>query len=148
MNQAPTVITPRVSKVHERIDRVGAGMSFACAIHCVLMPFVIGVLPLLGLGFLADHKAEAIFVSFSVLLALASLCWGYRSHGKSHLFAILFLSASLIATGLFVVTDKEHMYFVVAGAVGITISHVLNRKLCQSCADCSSREKSSKSCCS
>ena len=130
--------------VHARIDKVGAGMSFACAIHCMLMPLVIGVLPLLGLGFLADHTAEAVFVSFSVLLALTSLCWGYRSHGKKYLFAILALSAALIATGIWIVAEDHHTLFVVLGACGITLSHILNKRLCASCSTCT---ESDHSCC-
>jgi MerC mercury resistance protein len=30
------------------IDRIGAGVSFVCAVHCALMPFVIALLPFVG----------------------------------------------------------------------------------------------------
>ncbi len=130
-------LSPRLT-LHSRIDKVGAGMSFACAVHCLLMPFVLGVLPLLGLGFLADHTAELVFVCISVALALASLCWGYRTHGNVNVFVILFLSAALIATGLLVVHEEHHLYFVVSGALGITASHLLNHRLCKTCTSCAS----------
>ena len=129
-------VAPAPRVLHDRVDRIGAGMSFACAIHCVLMPLVIGILPLIGLGFLADHTAERIFVGFSICLAVMSLCWGFRTHGRAHLFWILIASASLIGTGLFIVSEQQHVYFVVAGAVGIAITHLMNRRLCRSCTHC------------
>ena len=54
-------------------DRFGATASFLCAIHCALLPFLVAVLPALGLGFLADHRYERAFILFATLLALTSL---------------------------------------------------------------------------
>src|SRR6478672_8405035 len=51
-------------------DRFGATASFLCAIHCALLPFVIAVLPALGLAFLADHRFERGFIAFASVLAL------------------------------------------------------------------------------
>ena len=142
-----SALSSKRSAFHQTLDKAGAGMSAACAIHCILMPFVIGILPVLGLGFLADHEVEIAFVSFSILLALTSLVWGFRTHGKGHLFVLLFLSALLIASGLFLVSESHHIYFVVAGALGISVSHALNLKLCKSCKECESREEEEHRCC-
>ena len=54
-------------------DRLGATASFLCAIHCAALPFVLAVLPLLGLSFLADHRFERGFVMFACALALTAL---------------------------------------------------------------------------
>jgi len=41
------------------LDSLGTTVSIACAIQCSLFPLLIGVLPLLGLGFLlGDEKAD------------------------------------------------------------------------------------------
>ena len=42
------------------VDTIGAFLSFSCAIHCVAMPLLVTILPLLGLGFLASERAELI----------------------------------------------------------------------------------------
>ncbi len=63
-------------------DRVGATASFLCAIHCALLPFVLTLLPLLGLGFLAGHRFERGFVMFAATLALFTLAGGYRRHRR------------------------------------------------------------------
>ena len=61
-------------------DRVGATASFLCAVHCAALPFVIAILPALGLSFLADHRFERIFIACASALALAALIRGYRRH--------------------------------------------------------------------
>jgi len=63
-------------------DRVGATASFLCAIHCALLPFVLALLPFLGLEFLADHRFERDFVFFACTLALFALVGGYRRHQR------------------------------------------------------------------
>ena len=61
-------------------DRVGATASFLCAIHCALLPFVLALLPFVGLEFLADHRFERGFVLFACTLALFAMIRGYRRH--------------------------------------------------------------------
>lgn len=126
--------------VHERVDTVGAGMSLACAVHCMLMPIVVGVLPLIGLSFLADHDIELVFVSLSVLLALLSLCFGYRTHGNARLFTLLAVSAALIVAGFLMIDSAHHIFLLSGGAFGIAVTHLLNRHLCKSCSSCCEHE--------
>ncbi|SEM17070.1 MerC mercury resistance protein [Luteibacter sp. UNCMF331Sha3.1] len=63
-------------------DRLGATASFLCAIHCAALPFVIALLPLIGLSFLADHRFEAGFVGFACVLASFAVVSGYRRHRR------------------------------------------------------------------
>jgi hypothetical protein len=64
------------------VDGVGATVSFACAVHCVAMPLLLASLPLLGLGFLATRGFEAGMIGIAFMLALVSLTWGLRRHGR------------------------------------------------------------------
>ena len=41
-------------------DWLGIGASVLCAIHCAAMPFVVGLLPLIGLSFLADPAFQGV----------------------------------------------------------------------------------------
>ena len=43
---------PRLPGSQAYRDGLGVAASVLCAIHCAAMPFVVGFLPLLGLGFL------------------------------------------------------------------------------------------------
>ena len=71
-----------------RIDRLGAGVSFICAIHCAIVPFAATVLPLLGFGFLADERIERTVLITSIGLASASVCWGIRVHRQRRILLL------------------------------------------------------------
>ena len=57
----------------ELVDNAGACLSFACAIHCLAMPLLIVVLPLVGLGFFVGESAEWVIILSAVALAIGSL---------------------------------------------------------------------------
>lgn len=102
-------------------DRVGATASFLCAIHCALLPFVLALLPLLGLSFLADHAFERGFVFFACLLALTSLINGYRRHHRPFSLWLALPGLSLLILG---VTFAEH-YSIVLHSVLVTCGGLL-----------------------
>ncbi|MEO7072934.1 MAG: MerC domain-containing protein, partial [Rhodanobacter sp.] len=59
---------PANTSLWHAADRVGATASFLCAVHCAALPFVLALLPFVGLGFLADHRFERGFVLFACVL--------------------------------------------------------------------------------
>jgi hypothetical protein len=72
------------------IDSLGTSVSIACAIQCSVFPLLIGVLPLLGLGFLLGEGVEKVFLATSAVLAVGSFSWGFGYHRRFYVF--LFLS--------------------------------------------------------
>ncbi len=122
------------------LDQVGAGLSFACALHCMLTPLVVVTLPLHGLSFLANEMTEIVLLSLAVILAVGSLCWGFRLHKSSRVFFSLGAAVGLIATGRLFAEDTAEVILVVAGAVLLAASHLLNRLLCRTCLDCNHPE--------
>jgi len=102
-------------------DRVGAAASFLCAIHCALLPFVLALLPFVGLEFLAGHRFERGFVFFACLLALFALVRGYRRH--QHPLPLLLATPGL-ALLLVGVTYAEH-YSIMAHSVLVTCGGLL-----------------------
>lgn len=78
------------------VDSLGAGVSITCAIQCVLFPLLIGVLPLIGLGFLAQDGVETGFLAASIVLALGSFSWGFRQHRRRYIFLFLIGGLALI----------------------------------------------------
>ena len=120
-------------------DKTGAVASWACAVHCMLMPFIISFLPLIGLSCLAYEGFEYVFIGLSFCLAAFTLLPGYfKQHGK---IRTLFLFVGGIGLVFFAdILFPENLFgkliFVVSGAVLITGSHVLNRRLCKACHSC------------
>ncbi len=110
-------------------DRVGATASFLCAIHCALLPFVLASLPLIGLGFLADHRFERAFVMFACVLALIALFRGFRRHQQPLPLLLAFPGMVLLVLG---VTWAEgnasilHSALVTSGGLLLASAHFVN----------------------
>ncbi len=110
-------------------DRVGATASFLCAIHCALLPFVLTVLPLLGLGFLAGHRFERGFVMFAATLALFALVGGYRRHRRPLPLLLAAPGLALLLLGVTWAIDDPilvHSAMVTCGGLLVASAHFMN----------------------
>jgi hypothetical protein len=116
-----------------RIDRLGAGVSFVCAIHCAIVPFAATILPLLGIGFLADERIERTVLFTSIALACASVCWGIRLHRQRRILLLFGAALFLIMGGHQFGQGTTEIVPVVMGAALFSSGHLLNRHLCRSC---------------
>ncbi|MBW3635124.1 MAG: MerC domain-containing protein [Armatimonadetes bacterium] len=128
----------------ETLDKAGATASFLCAIHCAVMPFLITVLPLVGLGFLASEPVEWGLLAASGTLGTLSLCVGFREHKRRGVFGILGVALALLVAGrIFHESFHDHplevwgIGFMVLGGFTMMGAHVFNRMLCRSCRACS-----------
>lgn len=118
---------------HRLLDRIGAGGSLLCAIHCALLPLVIAVLPSLGIaGWLGD-RFEWAFVSFATCLGMVSLIVGYRRHGSVRALSLLVPGLIALWAGLLL---KPLHHAVVAHAIAMTfggtlvgLAHLANLRL-------------------
>ncbi|HMB56181.1 MAG TPA: MerC domain-containing protein [Arenimonas sp.] len=115
------------------VDSLGTAGALICAIHCALLPFVLAVLPALGLGILASSGFEYGYVAFASVLALASLWQGYRRHRVYR--ALAFLVPGLVAVWAGVLMPSLHEN-VIAHAVTMTfggtliaVAHLINLRL-------------------
>lgn len=123
---------PPVSGLDRIVDRFGAVASFLCAVHCALLPVIFGVLPALGLAFLADHAFERAFVSFAIVLATTSLVFGLRKHGSYRAFWFLVPGIVLLIIGILVGadhSDTRHAVLVSIGGTLVALSHIINLRL-------------------
>ncbi|MBU6247209.1 MAG: MerC family mercury resistance protein [Xanthomonadaceae bacterium] len=110
-------------------DRIGATASFLCAIHCAALPFVLAILPLVGLEFLASHAFERGFVMFACALALFSLGRGYRRHRMPQPLTFALPGLLLLLLGVTVaegVSITVHSVLVTIGGLLLAFSHFLN----------------------
>jgi hypothetical protein len=114
-------------------DRVGATASFLCALHCAALPFVLTVLPALGLSFLSDHRFEHVFIAFASVLALTALIRGYRRHRVAAALCLLAPGLILLWTGgWFFDTGSApivHAVLVALGGGCVALAHIVNMRL-------------------
>ncbi len=113
-----------------KLDRLGMMASLACAAHCAVMPLAVGLLPLLGLGFLKDERLEWILVGTSAGLGMGSLIRGYRCHQQKRPLVILALGLALLISGrLAEATGRSSgVILVVAGGIIVAMAHYLNQQ--------------------
>lgn len=133
----------RTAKIHGKLDTVGACLSLACAIHCIAMPFVITLLPLLGLGILAHSSFETFMFITTISLASASLCWGTFVHRETRILLFVAAAVMLFYMGGFTAHSKHEALFVGFGGLCLAIGHFINIRLCKSCRHCCEHEHAS-----
>ncbi|MBP6619744.1 MAG: MerC domain-containing protein [Leadbetterella sp.] len=105
-------------------------LSFLCLIHCLAMPFIITLLPLVAKGFM-NHTLEIFLVAGSFLIAVLLLTKDYRIHRKTTPLLLLFGASILQYIGLFVVNQKQESMFVISGSILMAISYLSNWNLHQ-----------------
>jgi hypothetical protein len=123
------------------IDRLGASVSFVCAVHCAVTPFAVTILPLVGLSFLTNALVERVVLAVSLLLATASVCWGVRFHKQRRILMIFGAALFLILMGRTLVEGPLETLFVVLGASLFVCSHCINRYFCRRCGVCTPQAK-------
>lgn len=123
------VAVARVSPLAVAADRIGATASFLCAVHCALLPFVVALLPLIGLGFLADHRYERVFVACAAVLASVTILTAWRRHRKLNALFLLGPGIALLLSGIIIDIGLHpwlHTGLVVCGGVLVASAHVVN----------------------
>jgi len=122
-----------------RLDQMGAAASLACAAHCAAMPLLIGLLPLAGLGFLAEERAEWALAGLSIGVGSLRLIPSYaRKHRQWRPLLLFAFGAGLIIAVRLLTEDGSRLEApaMVIGALLIACAHVVNQRLCRSCAAC------------
>ena len=114
------------------IGHVGSCASVACAIHCIAMPFLITILPTLGIYWLASGWFELTALTIAIGFSLMSLCWGYKQHGRSRLFWLILAGTLWFLLGYI---RHEHLYSFVGGGCMIT-ANLMNHRFCTTCSNC------------
>ncbi|MCE2414272.1 MerC domain-containing protein [Candidatus Poribacteria bacterium] len=120
----------------ELVDTTGACLSVACAVHCLAMPLLVAVLPLIGLGFFATERAELVLISGAIALAIGSLAWGVRHHRRWRALLILIVAVVFIATARTAVEGTFEAVFYSIGGILLASAHLVNRYLSETCPAC------------
>jgi hypothetical protein len=129
------------------LDKAGMIASITCAIHCMIMPLIVTLLPIFGLSLFATEEFEWMLLMVSAMLGVTSLCFGFKKHKSFRAFSFLGIGLTFLVIGRLAHEHVSHfrvfafdiyLLFLVAGAILVTLSHWLNNKLCKSCLPCHS----------
>ncbi len=116
-------------------DRLLALLPAACAIHCLLTPFVAAAVPLVALG----PRGEWAVFGISLALALVAVRTTWRVHGKGRVWAPVALGATIWLTSLLGWVDLAGEWEWSAGIGGLILaggvvwsSRLRHRRVCAS----------------
>jgi len=117
-----------------RMDGVGATLSFACAVHCLAMPLLMGILPLLGMEFFADEKMEIGLLLGALGIASFNAVNGVRSHGR-RVILLAFGGAAAMMIASHLLEGRVHHLLAGLGGLILCATHLMNRRWCRRCCD-------------
>ena len=121
-----------------RWDRAGIVVSTACAVHCVALPVLAGLLPFLGLRHFVDERLEWTFVATTAVIGVVSHSRAYWRHHRHLAPGVLFAAGILLIVGarlLHLEGLADPAAATVGGAFAIT-AHALNLRWCRCCQSC------------
>jgi hypothetical protein len=115
------------------LDRAGQLMAGACAIHCLIVPLTIGVLPVVGLELIADRRVERLLVALAIGIGTAALVPSFlRTHRRALPIAAFGCGAALLVAAQTLAADGTALgrVLTLAGAVTIAAAHTVNIRCC------------------
>ncbi len=115
------------------LDSLGMLASTVCMVHCMAMPFVIGLLPAIGLSFLEGHAAHQILAFFVVGFALAAVLPAYLKHKRASVLWSMIGGIALVLLATFgsgvLFPESYELPLITVGNMIVVFSHWRNRHL-------------------
>ena len=117
-----------------RLDGAGMTASILCAIHCAIVPLLITVLPLAGLGFLANPLVEWSMIIFALFIGFYAIGSSYLNVHHKILPVLVIISGFLvIIVGHAFVKGWREAIVVPMGGLLIATAHFINYRYAGSC---------------
>lgn len=125
-------------------DKLGIAGSGLCLVHCLALPVVVGMLPSLGIAFLADEMVHEILAFALIAFAALAFIPGYMRHRDNRVLSLMAAGLGLIlfATWGEALVDLHgagETIVSVAGSILLISAHLLNHSFCQACAICEAK---------
>jgi hypothetical protein len=118
------------------LDRVSIWASGACIVHCLAMPALLVLLPVLASTTLSDPEFHAVMLVWIVPFSLLALYLGCRRHKDRRVLALGLLGLAVLAATSVLGHDLlgetgEKVATVLGGGILIA-GHYRNHRLCRS----------------
>lgn len=104
--------------------------------HCLMLPVLIPLLPLVGASIFAGETFEHIVLFMSLVIGAIALFAGFHKYHRK-LYPLYSLAiGGVIYFNKDMFGEEWKPLVLTVGAVLIVSSHILNIKLCKSCTSC------------
>ncbi|MCU4677002.1 MerC domain-containing protein [Catenovulum sp. 2E275] len=123
-----------MTKVQFLSDKLAIFLSSVCLIHCLLLPFVLIVVPSLGTLLSVDHETfHLLLLYFVVPLGLVALTLGYQHHKNGKVLTIglagLLMLTLIAVFGHDFLGETLELALTVMTTILIAYAHYQNYKL-------------------
>ncbi len=128
-----------VTKAILSLDNLGIFASALCLVHCMAMPFVIALLPVLGLEILDSHESHLVLGSFIWAFALFAIVPGYLKHRNVRILIGMCSGLALVSfavlAGHQLFGERGELICLTAGNLTLVAVHWKNRGLFSKCCE-------------
>ncbi len=121
------------------LDKTAIGLSAICAIHCLMLPVALTLIPILASLPMGDESFHLVLVFAVLPTSVIALSIGCRRHRQWQIFmwggaglSVLIFTAFL---GHDLLGERFEKWATVLGATLVATSHLMNFRRCQA-ADC------------
>lgn len=119
------------TEYRSRWDAIGIAASFACAVHCVLLPLIFTTLTLFGVEFLENVYLEMITILVSMTAGSWALLKGFQRHHNKVLIFFFIAGLALMITGNLLASQWAEIICKLVGSVLIIVAHLKNVRQCR-----------------
>jgi hypothetical protein len=113
------------------LDKIAVGLSGLCLLHCLLLPFLVALLPFLG-QFDKDHLHTELLL-FVIPVSVIALTVGFRRHGQTSVIYSGAAGLIILIIGALVVHDLYGLFAdratTVVGSFVLAFTHYRNFRL-------------------
>lgn len=122
-------------KFGSSLDGMAIALSAACVVHCLLLPLLIVLFPILGSTVLADESFHGLLLVLIIPSSALAFYLGCRQHGDGSVLwlgltgiFLLTVAAAVGVAGLGIVGEK---LLTGAGGALLATGHVINFRRCR-----------------
>ena len=124
----------------EASDKAAIGLSFACALHCLMVPLLLALFPSGALSGLGDERIHLGLLLLIIPISVFSLTLGCRLHRSLTVVALGVAGICILTFSALVAHDVGGESLETAGTLlgsgVVALSHALNFKFCRAAHAC------------
>lgn len=121
--------------VSPHFDKAAIGLSLVCAVHCLLLPVVLVILPTLAASTFSDERFHQWMLVAVLPTSLLALTMGCRRHRNMSVMAMGLSGIAILTLAAFLGHDwlgeSGEKIASLLGASLIALGHFRNHKLCR-----------------
>ena len=121
-------------------DKAAIGLSFACALHCLMVPLLLALFPSGALSGLGDERIHLGLLLLIIPISVFSLTLGCRLHRSLTVVALGVAGICILTFSALVAHDVGGESLETAGTLlgsgFVALSHALNFKFCRAAHAC------------